>query len=88
MFDGPADPVLPGPSVPDTWLQQAAETVINSDTNSTSIVSCLEELENVTISKEQVEIVGKAVENVTRNISNPMIAELGGYPDPSMKLSQ
>ena len=32
----------------------------------------------MTISKEQVEIVGMAVEKVTRNTSNPMIAELGG----------
>ena len=50
----------------------------NSETNSASIVSCLEELENVTISREQVKIVGKAVEKDTRSTTNPLVAELGG----------
>ena len=49
-----------------------------SSNNPTSILDSLEVLESVSVSNNQVAIIGSTVDNMARTTKNPNIAELGG----------
>jgi hypothetical protein len=66
--------VSPAPPLSDGWLRQAAETISSTtNTNTESLLNCMEMLESASVSEDQLSIIGKVVESVGRSTAHPLV---------------